>query len=1001
MADLALGAVSSLLGLIRDETVLLSGVRGDIQFIKDEMESMNSFLLHLARTTPPGGEHDEQVRTWMKQVRDLAQECSNCIDLYVQRRDPELQRARGLRGFLCWLPWLVRALAAQHRAATQLRELKIRARDVGERRLRYGVEVPKGQGDDGEAGLAVALAASPAGGERERAYRVKDPDHLRSALAFSEPDILEEYTRVLLRRLAGAGKGEEEEGGGEGSRPRVIAVAAPDMKGANDLVQRVRRRLSSSLHPSLQFECQAWLKFPKCSQDMALLNSSWQLLTALLGELLHPGRPICGNEMTTWENMNDDQLAIMIADHLQVKGKRSLIILEGFDHEHLWNEMELALRAFGCAAGSAVIVTTSYEQVAKELMRWYSKEPVIYSLFNFFYQGALEVVNGPYHNITEYQLEEGARPLVDILHDIFKKCEPHAFCMKLFLHSLYANPHWSKQELEGLCRTLVRHEPLESSASKMLLFCYNGLPKDSKSCLLYLAIFDREQAVRRSRLVGRWVAEGLVTGEDWSSSVHQAEQCFDALVDRWFVTPGPAGISTTGKVKSCVLHQHLVQKFVIEMARKERFLDPRLSHHLAWHFSINSGLWLRRSDTIEGFLGVLPPSSQLHLVKVLDLEGCVHLEKNKHQYIKNICNKMLLLKYLSLRRTSTTILPVEINKLQQLEVLDIRETKVDHYSTRYILLPKLKRLLGGVTSNNATIRTAAEEPFTTFVKTPEKIHKMVYLEVLSNVEFSSARDASNLKTIARLWLLRKLGVVVYNKQSHIHNLFAAISDMNECLQSLSVEIKRLPGTEDAPPPEYNLNTDPIKEVFKNSPKYLRSLNMNDITGTGLLLPLLLKGSDRLAKVTLSNTLLNQNNVEIHLAKIPKLRSLRLRSGSYVESMLSLKKDNFRNLEYLLIEDSNITHISFDYGAAPKLEKIVWYFTRMESLSGINNLPMLKEIELHGSSIPDQVREAIATHPNHPILVLDQPAVQGEATASPRHDSINSSLQGFRVIQLEE
>jgi hypothetical protein len=87
-----------------------------------------AFLEHLARTAPPDGSHDEQVQTWMKQVRYLAHDYSNCIDHYLQRGDPAIHRARGgLRGYFWWAYWFVLEKVAQHKAAARLCELKERA----------------------------------------------------------------------------------------------------------------------------------------------------------------------------------------------------------------------------------------------------------------------------------------------------------------------------------------------------------------------------------------------------------------------------------------------------------------------------------------------------------------------------------------------------------------------------------------------------------------------------------------------------------------------------------------------------------------------------------------------------------------------------------------------------------------------------------------------------------------------------------------------------------
>uniref|UniRef100_A0A453QJ74 Uncharacterized protein n=1 Tax=Aegilops tauschii subsp. strangulata TaxID=200361 RepID=A0A453QJ74_AEGTS len=61
---------------------------------------------------------------------------------------------------------------------------------------------------------------------------------------------------------------------------------------------------------------------------------------------------------------------------------------------------------------------------------------------------------------------------------------------------------------------------------------------------------------------------------------------------------------------------------------------------------------------------------------------------------------------------------------------------------------------------------------------------------------------------------------------------------------------------------------------------------------------------------------------------------------------------------LIVDSSAITKIEFASGSAPKLEKIIWSFTRgtVGSLSGIGNLPKLKELEFNGELIPVELKE---------------------------------------------
>ncbi|KAM3353825.1 hypothetical protein ACQJBY_024796 [Aegilops geniculata] len=1309
MSELAAGAVSSLLVVIRSEALLLRGVRDDVQFIKEEMESMKSFLAHLARSAPHGGDHDEQVRTWMNQVRLLAQDCNNCIDLYLYRGNPDIRRARGgLRGYLWWATWFFHKLAAQHRAAEELRLLKERARDVGERRLRYGVEVPDKPGkrqvhptassssswaaaaggyaaldgdeeeDDGDGQLLggvatgghsgpgafnqsrtlddyvkaklwewmhgvpgnfgetlsmvvvapytyqdllalvqeICLLTKPGVGydrivvvdiptvhhssaplrprevlfyilrelknaksqprdqgtqgqvedkyldpwlaymrrrlqiyyekkrtlallkieeniKEMRIYEKLDKmksdiqgrlenkgDGLRKgdklqgdfdrldldvllqlllqeAVSASQQDQkgknkdipawdnsnniivkklkehmeagekdrkleeeeaakhmgVEEGEKVVVKHMEEGGSGEvtgkhmekggsgeiiihreeeeeeEEEGGeltckhmegrevtihseeeGEEVRGKHMeegggeATIHREEEGGEARGKRMEGEGEVTIHREGgetakhmeegggggQTESQQTTRiqldeaqyahilqklFPKSSssskpmqaEDRSLDKQATKTTTATLGEdqikqMIHEAKEDILQELQqgkydksegTGESSAPDQNSETVSEkigqmidkikhefkeQLKIKGlvdeiRNNLNYLPDWkDYEtplfilkvdelmdvSAWEDTRNALSILNCSADLMIVTATKDIQLAKEYC-YPQREPIDYSLAGLYHDTVLELTG-------QQKNEDINNP--QIFHDILYECEPHELCMKIFTHALYANPKRSNEELLKLHSTLqaLPTTSFNNIAKVMFKFSYNDLPKEYKSCLLYLAIFSPGQKIRRSTLIARWVAEGLTSKEDWPSSVRQANRCFDKLVSRCLVDP--ADINAMGIVKSCVVSDP-VHGFITAIARKQHIVETRLSHHLARHFSIFNDLQLRSSDRIDQFFKGLSKSSQVSLLKVLDLEGCMCFLKKKHQYLKEICSKMLLLKYLSLRRTDITQLPSEINNLRELEVLDIRETRVPPHATAHILLLKLKRLLAGhIDPSN----------FESNPRIPHRIDKMVNMEVLSNVK---AKQSHDLKDIGRLWQLRKLGVVIDDKDSHLKNLLKAISDLHECLCSLSITTP-IATPHEAELPEVNV------PYLKKHPKILESLSIKGTTQKGRLLPLFIKGdNNKLAKITLCHTLLSQDDLKV-LAKLPKLRCVRLQHIVCTEHMLNFKEGEFRCLKYLLVEDSDLTNITFEDGTASELEKMVLSISNKCSISGVDCLPELKELELNSS-----------------------------------------------------
>lgn len=144
-AHSAMGMLLGKLGdLVAQKYALLGGVRDEIQELKDELESMTACFRNVAGF----GDDDrqkEQMRTWMKQVREIGYDAEDRIDIFLHHLSKHSGDSRGLARQVYKILNFLRTLKVRFKLATEIQSLKSRAQKVSERRLRYkldAVDIP-------------------------------------------------------------------------------------------------------------------------------------------------------------------------------------------------------------------------------------------------------------------------------------------------------------------------------------------------------------------------------------------------------------------------------------------------------------------------------------------------------------------------------------------------------------------------------------------------------------------------------------------------------------------------------------------------------------------------------------------------------------------------------------------------------------------------------------------------------------------------------------------
>jgi len=920
--DLVVGAsndavkslVNKLGSLLAQEYTLIGGVRDDIQYITDELGSMQAFLNRLKRAP---GSHDEQRLDWMKQVREVSYDIEDCVDNVDHRLSGE-PRGSGMLVFLRKKWYLLTTLYARHCIASEIGNLKARAQHVSERRKRYGVkELENDRGPSTGASVPQDIVAPP--------------PHL---IGTTEPVGLEDAKKELQPWFTDEGQ------------QIFVAIVGFGGLGKTTLAMELYREFGE------KFECRA---FVLASQKFQLAT----VLKSLIKQLHEQQSGASKNDLEGIENWSEEVLKKKLAD--QLKEKRYLIFIDDIWSVFAWENIRDSFTKN--QKGGTIVVTTRFKSVSEACRRHqghvYEHQPLddgySYSLF-------LEKITSA---ASDFSL---ARPINGGV--IKKTCRglPLAIVVVagLVASKMKSEPQRNlddhlAQVGEDLSEVLGNNLTTEG-VTHILSHCYNHLPPDQKTCLLYMSMFPKGCQISRKRLIRRWIAEGFISDKHGKTVQESAEDCFNELISRNLIRA--VNNSSNGKVKSCQIHDMVLQ-YIISKSSDENFITVVGGH---WQTPFPSykvrRLSVQKSDGKEkekvermklshvrsltalgSFRALHSTLHKFQILQVLDLERCKDLS---FKQLKKIC-KMHQLKYLSMRQTDVKEIPSKIGRLESLEVLDIRETSITRLPDSVDKLQKMEHLLAG----NKNKRHA--------LKLTEGITKMMALQTLSGVEICTGFSMELLRALQNLTNLKKFTIYkVSCTADNYESLLSAIEHLSSCaLKYLAID------------DDFTGFLDTSLNASQAPPEHLHTLGLS---GKLSQVPKWIGSLHNLEKLTLSLTSLTTDTLLV-LAALPQLFSLifSLDSTKKDASVLRILHDNtlksdgmifveaggFGKLKLLRFAAPVLPPLSFLEGAMPGLQKIELRFRMVEGVYGLENLKKLQQVLLAVSSqAPKDAREKV-------------------------------------------
>ncbi|XP_074575725.1 putative disease resistance protein At1g50180 [Curcuma longa] len=648
--------VDKLSKLIYQEANYLGGFRDAVEWLNTELHRIQCFLKDAERK---GRKGDERVKNWVREIRDVAYEIEDLIDI-IGAASKRKNRRRSKRSFVGLASRYASApfdYSSRHHLLCRIDRIKEKIVDISRSREIFGISNFGGTSDPHvDANFPTPLLASP---------DFEDDVHLVG---------FEEDKELLVRHLIDQ----------QNQWRSFVSVVGMGGLGKTTLAKkvyhdpRVRR----------QFDVLCWVTVSRNYRGAEFLNC---IIEKVMGrtreELLRMGRE-------EFERKLDQQF----------QERRCLIVL---DDVWLSSTCEDLKRLFpDHKNGSRVLLTTRSLDVARSADPSFAPHMPRFldddESWELLQKKAFPSRRG-HERRCPGDLEEVGRKLA-------KNCHGLPLALVVLGSLLFKKgpfPATWNQVFESLDWEFMEDG---NKCFDILALSYDDLPDDSfRSCFLYISSFPEGSEIFVSRLIELWNAEGFIRPRPKEAVEKTAKDYIDELSQRCMVQVVKR-IAGHGPAKSIRIHD-LLREWCISKARMEGFLhvvggkeknaaalDATACRRTALPDGLNgSGLYVP-SPNLRALLAFncknLGNSKQLSFtslctLRVLYLEGSSGIMKLPED-IKN----MVHLRYLGLK-TRLVELPPSIGDLPYLEVLDARLSRIMQLPSRLWRIATLKKVYVG------------------------------------------------------------------------------------------------------------------------------------------------------------------------------------------------------------------------------------------------------------------------------------------------------------------